>query len=331
MRRLSRAFIRGNGTRRAAAVTLLLASISTVFAILRAQEQTDTIFRADTRLVVLHASVVDKHGKLVTNLPRNAFRVYEDGVEQQVKIFRREDVPVSLGIVIDNSGSMRDKRIKVESAAMALVKASNPQDEVFIVNFNDDAFLDVPFTGDVKKMEEGLARIDSRGGTAMRDAVSLSIDYLKEKGKRDKKVILAVTDGNDNTSELTLERLVQRAQQSEILIYAIGLLNEEEKREAKRAKRALDALTKATGGQAYYPKELDDVGKISLQVAHDIRNQYILAYTPSNAALDGGFRQIRVTVNGPDRPSVRTRTGYYATPEGARQASASVPKTSLKQ
>lgn len=286
------------------------------------QEPSGALFRADTRLVVLHASVIDRNGNLVTNLPRSAFKVFEDGVEQQIKIFRREDVPVSLGLVIDNSGSMRDKRLKVEAAALALVKASNPQDEVFIVNFNDDAYLDVDFTGDIKKMEEGLARIDSRGGTAMRDALNLSIEHLKEKARRDKKVILVVTDGNDNTSEITLERLVQRAQQSEVLVYAIALLSEEDKREARRAKRALDAITQATGGQAYYPRELDEVNKISLQVAHDIRSQYVIAYSPSNQTLDGSFRQIRVTVNGPNRPVVRTRTGYYATPEPARRPAA---------
>ncbi len=294
------------------------------------QETSGAVFRAETRLVVLHASVVDKNGRLVTNLPRTAFKVYEDGVEQQIKIFRREDVPVSMGLVIDNSGSMRDKRPKVEAAALALVKASNPQDEVFIVNFNDDAYLDVDFTNDIKKLEEGLSRIDSRGGTAMRDAIYLSLEHLKQKGKRDKKVILVVTDGNDNTSEMTLEKLVARAQQSEVLIYAIGLLSEEERREARRAKRGLDAITQATGGQAYYPKQLDEVQKIALQVAHDIRNQYIIAYSPSNQALDGSYRQIRVSVSGPNRPVVRTRTGYYATPEPSRRpASAGGPASSV--
>src|SRR5262245_34712783 len=148
-----------------------------------AQEEAPT-FTSDTRLVVLHASVMAKNGKLLNNLPKESFRVQENGVDQQIREFKMEDVPVSLGLVIDNSGSMRDKRQKVEAAALALVKNSNPKDEVFIVNFNDDAFLDVPFTNDVKKMEEGLARIDSRGGTAMRDAVSMSIDELKDKAKR---------------------------------------------------------------------------------------------------------------------------------------------------
>ena len=148
------------------------------------QPQEDPTFRADTRLVILPISVSDKSGKLITDIPRKAFKVYENGAEQPIKIFRREDVPISLGIIIDNSGSMREKRQKVETASLDLVRASNPQDEVFIVNFNDDAWLDVPFTSDIKKMEEGIAKIDSRGGTAMRDAINLSMDYLRKEGKR---------------------------------------------------------------------------------------------------------------------------------------------------
>jgi VWFA-related protein len=268
---------------------------------------------------VLHATVVDKSGHLVTNLPQGAFQVYEDGVQQQVKYFRREDIPVSLGLVIDNSGSMRDKRQKVESAALTLVKSSNPQDEIFVVNFNDEAFLDTKkdFTNDVKELEEALTKIDARGGTAMRDALRMSIDHVKEKGKKDKKALLVVTDGNDNASIVTLENLVKSAQQSEVLIYAVGVLNEEDKREAKRARRALDALAEATGGQAYYPNELADVEKIAQQVAHDIRNQYTIAYSPLKQELDNTYRQIKVVVNGPNRPQVRTRSGYYASPQGS--------------
>jgi VWFA-related protein len=277
--------------------------------------QEDPVFRSDTRLVVLHATVVDKNGNLVTTLPQSAFQVYEDGVQQEIKIFRREDIPVSLGLIIDNSGSMRDKRQKVESAALTLVRASNRQDEVFVVNYNDEAFLDTrkDFTNDLKELEEAVTKIDSRGGTAMRDALRMSIDHAKEKGKKDKKALLVVTDGNDNASIVTLENLVKSAQQSEVLIYAIGILNEEDRREAKRAKRALDALAEATGGQAYYPKDLNEVEKIAQQVAHDIRNQYTIAYSPSKQQLDGTFRQIKVVVNGPNRPQVRTRSGYYAT------------------
>src|ERR1700675_78590 len=141
------------------------------------------VFTADTRLVVVHASVVDKSGMLVTNLQQPAFKVLENGVEQPLKIFRREDLPVSLGIIIDNSGSMRDKKNRVAAAALNLVRASNPQDEVFIVNFNDDAYLDQPFTNNIKKLEEALDHMETKGGTAMRDAISMSMDYLKGKAK----------------------------------------------------------------------------------------------------------------------------------------------------
>jgi VWFA-related protein len=299
-------------------------------AVLLAQSDDVPLFRADTRLVVLHASVVDKKGKLLTELPQDAFKVFENGAEQNIKVFRREDVPVSIGMVIDNSGSMRDKRAKVERASLDLVKASNPQDEVFIVNFNDEAYLDVEFTNDMNLLQQGIARIDSRGGTALRDSISMSIDYLKSKGKKDKKVLLVITDGNDTASNDrdTLEKLVDKAQKSEVLIFAVGLLSDEEPHEAKKAKRVLSSLTTASGGLAYYPKELAEVDEIALTVAHEIRNQYIIAYTPTNPALDGTFRQIHVTVRGPGSPIVRTRTGYYATEAGAREpksASARMP------
>jgi len=286
---------------------------------LRGQNPADqaAVFRSDTRLVVLHATAVDKTGHLITNLPESAFQVYENNVEQKIKSFKREDIPISLGLVIDNSGSMRDKRHKVAAASVDLVRDSNPQDEVFIVNFNDEAFLDTPgdFTNDTKVMEQALGKLDSRGGTAMRDALRMSIDHLKHKAHKDKKVILVVTDGNDNASMVSLEGLVKEAQQSEVIIYAIGLLSEEERREAKRAQRALDALTTSTGGKAFYPKELSEVDNIAHQVARDIRNQYTITYTPSHPELDGSYRQIKVIANGPNKPVVRTRTGYYATPE----------------
>ncbi|HLK21012.1 MAG TPA: VWA domain-containing protein [Bryobacteraceae bacterium] len=281
-----------------------------------------TTFSTETRWVILPVSVSDKNGKLVTNLQQSAFKVFENGVEQPIKLFRHEDVPISLGIIVDNSGSMKEKRQKVEVASVDLVKASNPHDEVFIVNFNDEAFLDVPFTNEIKKMEEGIARIDSRGGTAMREAISMSIDYLKEKGKNHKKVLLVVTDGNDNASTISLERLVDRARQNEVLIYAIGLLDEEERREAKSAKRALNALTHESGGLAFFPKAVAEVDAIALQVAHEIRNQYTIAYSPLNEAHDGTFRQIKVMVTGPGHPQVRTRTGYYATADDKKAVSA---------
>jgi len=242
-------------------------------------------------------------------------------VVQPITKFKREDVPVSLGLIIDNSGSMRDKRAKVEAAAVALAKASNPDDESFVVNFNDEAFLDLPhgkeFTSNIKELEEALQRIDSRGGTAMRDAIRMSIDHVKEKGHKDKKVLVVVTDGNDNSSVISLEKLVKDSQQSGVLIYSVGLLSDEERREAQRAKRALIDLGTATGGEAFFPKDLGEVEPIAQRVAHDIRNQYTIQYSPTNAALDGTFRQIKVVVNASGKPTPRTRSGYYATPDQA--------------
>jgi VWFA-related protein len=280
-------------------------------------DEKQAVFTSDTRLVVLHTTVMDKSGHLVTDLKQEAFTVLENGQPQQIRQFKREDVPVSMGLIVDNSGSMRDKRAKVKAAAMALVKASNPEDEVFVVNFNDEAWLDLPhgkeFTSDVKEMEEALTRIDSRGGTAMRDAIRMSIDHLKEKAHKDKKVLVVVTDGNDNSSIINLEQLVKQSQQSEVLIYSIGLLGEEERREAKRAQRALEALATATGGESFFPKALGEVDSIAKQVARDIRNQYTITYTPSNTAMDGSYRTIKINVKGPGNPQARARSGYYAT------------------
>ena len=295
--------------------------------LLLAQQPEDVpVFHSGIQLVDLHVSVLDKNGKLLTDIPQTAFKVTENGVDQPIKIFRREDVPVSMGLIIDNSGSMKDKRARVNAAALALVKNSNPQDEVFIVDFNDDAYLDQPFTNDIKKLEGALEKIDSKGGTAMRDAISSSIDYVKSKGKRDKKVLLVVTDGNDNTSVETLEQLVRKAQHSEVLIYCIGLLSAEEPREARAAKRALKALAEASGGLEYYPKDVTEVEKITPQIAHEIRNQYLLAYSPTNQNLDGTYRQIKVGVSGYGRPTVRTRNGYYATPDVPKTSSQSLTK-----
>jgi Ca-activated chloride channel family protein len=280
------------------------------------------VFRSGTQLVDLPVSVLDKNGKPIPGIPQSAFEVYENSVKQPIRIFRAEDAPVSIGIVIDNSGSMRDKRARVAAAALALVKNSNPQDEEFIVDFNDDPYLDQPFTNDIKKLETALARIDAQGGTAMRDAISMSIDYMKQSATRDRKVLLVVTDGNDNTSNIDLDPLVRKAQASEVLIYCIGLLSEEDAHDAKSAKHALKELAEASGGQDYYPKDLAEVEKITPEVAHEIRNQYILAYSPTNPALDGTFRQIKVKVTGYANATVRTRNGYYASPASPRKPGA---------
>jgi VWFA-related protein len=242
-------------------------------------------------------------------------------VRQQIRVFKREDLPVSLGLIIDNSGSMRAKRASVEAAALALVKDSNPQDEVFIVNFNDIAYLDDPggkaFTSDIEEMKQALTRIDSRGGTAMRDAVQMSLDHLKANAHKEKKVLVMVTDGVENSSTVSrsLEELVRNARQSGVVIYCVGLLTEEEKRDAVAAKRQLNALAEATGGETFYPRDVSEVDRIAHEVARDIRSQYTIAYSPSNANMDGAYRRIKVTVHAPGSPTPRTRTGYFASPD----------------
>src|SRR5258708_6805437 len=272
-------------------------------------------FTAGIRLVVLHASVSDRQGKLLSTLGRDAFWVFENGAPQEIKLFRHEDIPVSLGIVIDGSGSMLQKLPRVEAAALALVHESNPRDEVFVVNFNDQAFLDVPFTNDIQKMEQGLDRIDAQGGTAMRDAIKMALDYSKLTAKKEKSVLLVITDGNDNASRSSLAGIVRQAQQNESVVYAIGLFSQEKRSDAAQARQALKELTSATGGLVFYPKDVGEVQQLAVAIAHDIRSQYLITYSPRVQALDGTYRQIKLTVTAPANAIVRTRNGYYAVPD----------------
>jgi Ca-activated chloride channel family protein len=270
--------------------------------------------------VVLHATVVDEKQRLVTNLDRSAFTVYEDGQPQQITSFRREDIPVAMGIVIDNSGSMSRSRTAVNQAALNLVRASNRQDQVFIVNFNDEYYLDQDFTSEISKLQEALEKIESRGGTALYDALIASADHLKKSAKLDKKVLLVVTDGEDNRSRDPLEQAVQQvAENGGPTIYAIGIQLSGDR--VRRAKRALQVLSDQTGGIAFFPKTLDEVDAVSQAVAHDIRNQYTIGYKPSNTQAAGGYRSVRVAAQskGYKNLQVRTRSGYYATQERAEK------------
>jgi Ca-activated chloride channel homolog len=280
-----------------------------------AGKQGSTI-KIDVGLVVLHTSVIDDRGKFADGLKPENFRVFEDKIEQKLSTFKREDVPVSMGLVIDNSGSMRDKRPRVNEAALTLVESSNPQDEAFVVNFNDDFYLDLDkdFTSSIPELKEALERIDSRGSTALYDAIIGSLDHLK-KASKDKRVLLIVTDGEDNTSHNSLEKTIREIQRTDTVIYAIGLLSQERKKEAKRAKKALEQIAAASGGVSYFPEDVEDVHHICEQVAHDIRNQYILAYYPTNTRRDGTFRAVNVEVippRGRGKLVPRTRNGYYA-------------------
>jgi len=280
---------------------------------------------AKVDLVVLPATVLDKKGRMVNNLTQSDFEVYEGSVPQKLSVFSHADVPVSMGIVIDDSGSMKEKRPAVNAAALAFVETSNPQDQVFIVNFNDVYYLDTPgdFAANTEDLRSALTKIDSRGGTALYDAVYASLDHL-HLGNRDKKALLVVTDGEDNASRYSFSELVRYAQHSNAVIYTIGLLGDEENQTGlfkihsggdRHAKKVLEQLAQATGGAAYFPAALAEVDPTCRQIAHDIRNQYTLAYYPTNKAADGTYRTVRVEAfehGTRKRLVVRTKPGYYA-------------------
>jgi Ca-activated chloride channel homolog len=271
------------------------------------------VFKQNVDEVMLHASVIDDKQRIVTNLDRSAFTVFEDGKQQSIVSFHHVDIPVAMGIVIDNSGSMREKRAKVNQAALNLVRSSNPRDEVFVVNFNDEQYLDQDFTNDLLKLKEALEKIDARGGTALYDAVVASADHLKQNARLEKKVIFVVTDGEDNASSETLEQAIKQLQQENgPSVYAIGILGDEE--HPKRARKALQIIADHTGGIAFFPRTLDEVDAISKTIANDIRNQYAIGYKPTTPKKAGDFREIRVEAKakGHGKLVVRTKSGYYA-------------------
>jgi Ca-activated chloride channel homolog len=279
--------------------------------------------------VVLNCTVVDADSHLVEDLTQDDFHVFEDNVPQTIVSFQHSDIPVSMGILIDNSGSMRDKREAVNEAALDLVRASNPSDEAFIVNFSDEAFLDQDFTSDINKLREGLSHIESRGGTALYDAVVASADQLAQGARRPKQVLLIVTDGEDNASTLDLEQTIRRIQDLQgPVVYSIGLLfgDDAHSAEGRRAKRALKLLSDETGGIAFFPHSLADVDAIAAEVARDIRNQYTIGYHSSKPMSEGGYRVVRVDARSRNHSKlfVRTKSGYYPKPETPAQQKASV-------
>ncbi len=270
--------------------------------------------------MVLHATVVDDKGQFVPGLTADNFRVFEDKVEQKISVFSKEDIPVTMGLVIDNSGSMREKRPQVNAAALSFVRTSNAADEVFVVNFNDEYYLDLDedFTSNPQELHDALERIDTRGSTALFDAIIGSLDHLK-KGHKDKRVLLVITDGDDDASRKDFPYTVKAAVESNAVIYAIGVFSDDDRKNNKKmirkSKKELTTLAEATGGLAFFPDSLADVDPVCVQVARDIRNQYTLGYYPTNTAKDGSFRSVKLDLippKGRGKLTVRTRTGYYA-------------------
>jgi len=269
------------------------------------------VFKKQVQEVVLHAIVVDDQRRLVTNLDRPAFTAFEDGVPQATTAFHRDDVPVALGIVIDNSGSMREKRDKVNQAVLNLIRASNPRDETFVVNFSQDSYLDQDFTSDVSLLQQALQKVSTKGSTALYDAIVASAVHLKNDNRVERRILLVITDGRDNASQQTLAEAMRHLQgENGPTLYAIGLLGDELK---PSDNGALKSLAEVTGGVAFFPKSLDAVDDIARTVARDIHSQYTLAYKPTNHSHTAKYRviEVRAQARGYHNLSVRTRTGYY--------------------
>jgi Ca-activated chloride channel family protein len=289
--------------------------------------------RRDAYEVALNATVLDGSGKSIQTLNEDAFHVYEDGVAQKIASFRHEDLPVSIGLLIDASGSMYDKRQAVDQAALDLIKLSNQTDEAFLVDFSFEAFIDQDLTSDINKLQQGLSYIKSSGGTAIYDALVASADYISKNAKHPKQVLVIVTDGEDNASAASLEQAIRRIQDLDgPVIYCVGLLfgEDTDKRESRHARRVLEQLSEQTGGQAYFPKALKDVDAIAALVAQDIRTQYTIAYHSTNPPENGQYRQVHVDAKekGFGKLIVRTRSGYFPkTAPRKTAATTSIPAT----
>lgn len=270
-------------------------------------------FTAIAELVLLDVSVEDATGVHVPGLAKNNFRIYEDGQLQTIAHFSSDDVPVTVGLVIDTSGSMQAKHPEVVTAALVFIRASNRQDEVFVVNFNDRASLglpdNIPFTDDVGQLRAALATDIAEGRTALYDALVLSLNHV-EKGKRDKKAIVLVSDGGDNSSIHGFEDVMRVVRESRATIYTIGLFDEND---ADRNPRLLERLARISGGEAFQPKEVSEVVGICRQIASDIRNRYTIGYVPVRFSEKSSLRKIKIVARQSDgrKLTVRTRTSYF--------------------
>jgi len=268
----------------------------------------------DVALVVLHATVTDRQAGFVSDLGEQDFTVYENGVPQRIGLFKNEDIPVTVGLVVDHSTTMRRKLAEVSAAARTFVRSSNREDEMFVVNFNEIVSLGLPstirFTDRTAELEKAISSAPAGGQTALYDATAKALGELQA-GNRDKKVLIVVSDGGDNASACSLAQVMKLAGESSAVIYTIGLFDEDD---PDRNPGVLKRLAQATGGEAFLPEKLSEVVAICERIARDIRHQYTIGYVPINRTRDGAYRAIRVVARakGHDRLSVRTRTGYIA-------------------
>ncbi len=265
-------------------------------------------------LVVLHPAVRDRSGGFVSDLQEKDFAVWEDGVRQTIRLFRHEDVPVVVGLVVDHSVSMDPKLADVIAAARTFVRFSNPEDKVFVVNFNEKVTLGLPaavrFTNRAEELEAAILKTPAAGQTALYDAVAEGLERLKS-GGQEKKVLIVISDGGDNASARSLDEVLKLAGQSSALVYTIGIFDEDD---PDRNPDVLRRLARATGGDAFFPHQINEVVEISAGIARDIRNQYTIGYVPTAAAKPGAYRRVRVAAaaSGYGKLSVRARAGYMA-------------------
>jgi VWFA-related protein len=271
----------------------------------------------EVNLVVLHATVRDKRGRFVSGLTKDDFLVLDDGAAQTIKVFQHEDVPVAVGLVVDNSGSMRRKKQAVTEAALAFVRYSNERDQMFVVNFNERVSFGLPrtepFSDSRVELEQALNGVPANGKTALYDGIEAGLSQLA-RASRDKKVLIVISDGGDNASRHTLGQVLESAERSNAIIYTIGLFDQYDE---DSNPGVLRKIARATGGEAFLPEEPGEVVAICERIAKDIRNQYTIGYTPSDEKLHQSYRTINVTAKGPhgEKLLVRTRTGYIASPD----------------
>jgi Ca-activated chloride channel family protein len=287
----------------------------------KTQQPQEEVIRVGTDLVILDVTVVDQDNKPVMDLRQDQFQVFEDKVPQRIEFFSKEQVPVSLVLTIDTSGSMRPKLDTVIKAAATLVKASRPEDEIAVIEFKDQPELLEEFTADINDVIDTLQGLVASGQTALLDAVYLSADYASKEAKNRRKAVLVITDGLDKNSYYKFSEVVDRLRELDVQIYLIGFtkdLSEEgglfKKSEKEKAEGLLHKLAAETGGKAFFPKELSEVATIAEQISTDLRTQYSIGYYPTNSKRDGSFRSIKVQLAnvGSRRLAVRTRSGYVA-------------------
>jgi len=262
-------------------------------------------------LVLLPVKVTDAHGKFVSGLKLEDFRVFEDGQLQKLTVFEERDTPVTVGLIVDHSRSMGPKLPDVVTAVSSFAHSSNPQDEMFVVDFNDDVSIELmkgkAFSNDPKELGEALTAVSARGRTALYDAVSEGLHHLQY-GHLEKKALIIISDGGDNASHLKYSQVLAQARQTQALIYSIALVGSYEEENPDLLRR----LCKDTGGIAYFPREGESVASISTEIARDLREQYTLGYVPQNMKRADVYRkvEVRVTAPGHRRLHVRTRQGY---------------------